>query len=132
MLVSGCSFLTVERRRPPADPRKLDPCTASKTPPNVDLVLAGAGIVAGVVAIGVYCNSSADACNGQGGGFIALPFFAASEVAVGSAVYGYVATASCRRWTAASARCAAGDRRACLEVTPGWVPPPDLREVAPP
>jgi len=136
ILVSGCSFASVQRPRPPAavqDPRVLDTCTASSAPPIADTVLGGVGLVAGYVATVVALldetscvDSTTSSCH-SGSVAPGLAMMAAGAVFAGSAVYGYVSTAQCRRRVVVGGRCANGDLNACQKLKPGWVPPPGWR-----
>ncbi len=140
MLVSGCSFVSVQRARPPQaveDPRLVDTCTTSRQAPVADTVLGAAALVAGYAMIlseavkhqdcldsHPYSSSSCDDVGnplpGLGVALAALPF-------TGSAIYGYTTTAQCRRKVTAGGRCQNGDLAACQKVKPGWAPPPGWR-----
>ncbi len=125
--LSGCSFVSVQRARPPAkveDPRAPEECTTSKRAPIVDTVIAAAGFTAAVVATAAFAEENPD---GQGYWIVGLPFYAVGGLSAGSAAYGYTTTAQCRRRIALGARCANGDLEACLRRKPGWEPPPGWR-----
>jgi hypothetical protein len=130
--VSGCSFVSVRRPTPRIeveDPRQLDACTTAPAAPVLDTVLAAAGLVAGYVAMVVSLMESADCietttarCD-SGSPAPGLALFGAGALFTGSAVYGHVSTARCRRRVAAGGRCADGDLGACQRLKPGWTPP---------
>lgn len=116
-LMSGCSIASVQRRRPAAaveDPRVPDTCTATQAAPIADTVMAAAVLALGYGLIALEAGLRGDdffmgrAIMGVGAGY------------AGSAAYGYVSTAQCRRRVAANMRCAKGDLVACQEVKPGW------------
>ncbi len=136
VLMSGCSFVSVQRPRPPLaveDPTVLDTCTTSSQAPIADTVLGAAGLVAGYVAMLVSladdfdCVETTTSTCDSGSPAPALALFGAGALYAGSAVYGYVSTAQCRRRVVAGGRCANGDVGACLRLSPGWAPPPGWR-----
>jgi hypothetical protein len=137
ILMSGCSFATVSRVRPPADvddPRVTDTCTATSQAAVLDTVLGAAGLVAGYgLLLTSIANASCDTTT-TGGGTCkpanpgpGLAAIGAGALFAGSAIYGYVSTAQCRRHVEAGGRCANGDLGACQKVKPGWVPPQGWR-----
>jgi hypothetical protein len=136
MVVSGCSFVSVQRPRSPAavdDPRVLDTCTTSSGAPIADTVLAGVGLVAGYVATMValvdeaYCIDRATSSCHSGNPASGLAVMGTGLIFAGSAIYGYVSTAKCRHRVVAGGRCAYGDFNACQKLKPGWLPPPGWR-----
>ncbi len=136
MLLSGCSFMSVQRPRSPAvteDPRMPDTCTTSNQAAVADTVLAGVGLVAGYIWLlsevvkGTDCiETSTSTCN-SGNPAPGLGVMAAGGVFAGSAIYGWVSAAQCRHRVVAGSRCASGDIAACQRLKPGWVPPPGWR-----
>jgi hypothetical protein len=137
IVMSGCSFVSVNRVRQPADvsdPRVLDTCTASSDAAIGDTVLAGAGIIAGnamlfAAAADASCSSTttgSSTCK-TGDPAPGLAVLAAAMLFTGSAVYGYITTAQCRRHVETGGLCATGDYYACQRLKPGWTPPPGWR-----
>jgi hypothetical protein len=138
-LVSGCAFVSVQRHRPPAaveDPGAPDTCTTSSGAAVADTVIGAAALVGGYIAMIVSVMDDIDNCwesssttcdEDHGSPAAGLAIMGAGAVYAGSAVYGYVSTAQCRRRVAASGRCADGDLGACQKVKPGWAPPPGWR-----
>lgn len=133
---SGCSFATVQRSRPPEaiqDPRVLDDCSASREAPVADTVFAAAGLVAGyalmiaALAKNADCiQTSTNRCE-SGNPLPGLGVMAAGGVFAGSAIYGYVTTAQCRRRVVVGQRCGNGDLMSCQRLKPDWMPPPGWR-----
>ena len=140
VLFSGCSFVSVQRARPPQaveDPRVLDTCTTSKQAAVADTVIGAAALVAGYAMIlseavkhqdcldsHPYSSSS---CDGVGNPLPGVAVLGGSLAFAGSAVYGYTTTAQCRRKVTTGGRCQNGDLAACQKLKPGWVPPPGWR-----
>ena len=140
ILGSGCSFVSVQRARPPEaveDPRVIDTCTASKQAAVADTVIGAAALVAGYAMIlseavkhqdcldsHPYSSSS---CDGVGNPLPGLAVAGGSLAFAGSAIYGFTTTAQCRRKVTAGGRCQNGDLAACQKVKPGWMPPPGWR-----
>ena len=133
VLMSGCSFMSVQRPRPPAaieDPRVADTCTASSQTAIADTVLGAAGLVAGyalMVSAVLECNETATGYCESGNPLPGLAIMGAGGVFAGSAIYGYVSAAQCRRHVVASGRCANGDLGACNRLKPDWAPPAGWR-----
>lgn len=116
-LMSGCSFANVHRPRPAAaveDPRVPDTCTATVRAPVADTVMGAAVLVLGCGLIVLDARMRGD------DPVPGLAIMGAGAAYVGSATYGYVSTAQCRRRVAANGRCANGDLVACHKVKPGW------------
>jgi hypothetical protein len=141
LALSGCSFATVQRARPPAeveDPRVLDPCTSSPAAPVVDSALAGIGLGVGYLAAALAVAPSASCPDTSAGtsscrrdsseqfsaGMAAM---AAGGVSLGSAIYGHISTGKCRRRLTAGRRCANGDLWMCQKLSPRWAPPAGWR-----
>ena len=131
MLVSGCSFVSVQRPRPPDavdDPRVPDTCTTSSQAPIGDTILGGAGLVVGYVATlvalmgNVDCVDTATSSCRSGNPAPGLAIMGAGALFAGSAIYGYISTAKCRHRVVASGRCANGDLISCQKLKPGWAP----------
>jgi len=138
-LMSGCSFVSVQRHRPPAavdDPGIPDTCTTSSQAAVADTVIGAAALVGGYIAMIVSVMDDIDNCwesssttcdEDHGSPGTGLAIMGAGAVYAGSAVYGYVSTAQCRRRVVAGGRCANGDLGACQKVKPGWAPPSGWR-----
>ncbi len=140
VLASGCSFVSVQRARPPQaveDPRVLDTCTTSRSAAVADTVIGAAALVAGYAMIlneavkhqdcldsHPYSSST---CDSVGNPLPGLAVMGGSLAFAGSAIYGYTVTAQCRRKITAGGRCQNGDLGACQKLKPGWVPPPGWR-----
>lgn len=133
LALSGCSFVNVQRARPPAeveDPRVLETCTTTSEAPAADTVLAGVGLIGGYAWM-IYslmpapnCTETySSTCSSRGNPLPGLGAMVAGGVFVGSAIYGYVSTARCRRHIVAERRCASGDLWTCQKLSPGWRPP---------
>lgn len=134
--MSGCSFVSVQRPRSPAeiaDPRLPDTCTTTPASAIADSVLGGAGVAVGYVAtvVGLMgdmgCSRTATSGCSSGNAAPGLAILGAGAAFVGSAIYGYVSTAQCRHRIRAGGRCGTGDLGACQRLKPGWVPPAGWR-----
>lgn len=132
----GCSFVSVQRSRAPEaiqDPRVLDDCSTSRQAPVVDTVLAAAGLIGGYAMMlaalmkNVDCvETSTNKCE-SGNPLPGIGVMAAGGVFTGSAIYGYVTTAQCRRRVVVGQRCGNGDLMSCQRLKPDWRPPPGWR-----
>ncbi len=144
MVLSGCSFVTVQRPAPIAeDPRVTEPCTTSVQAPVADTILAGAALVGAWIALMVAVSDEWSACYGQEAGCTtrhgnytpALALVGAGALFGSSAAYGFVGSHQCKRRTSLTGQCANGSLAACRAVTPGWTPLPSAlapRSVPPP
>jgi hypothetical protein len=125
MCLSGCSFLFVHGPPPRYDEMAEFDCTESRAAPVVDTVL---GVLQGlnlIVAAGETDQDWARIFNGNPPfeRSTAVPIYAiAAAVELGSAIYGYSVTGSCR-----AAKAKVRDERG---VDPGgrprWTPPPPV------
>ncbi len=121
-LVTGCSFACVYG--PPSPPIQRAPevdCTRSPVVPVLDLVIGLAVVGIGVMALAEssgcrpneFCIDFSGAARAAGG-----ISFAIGGLAVGSSVYGFSKTVSCRAVTDAQRECAKGRAEACARLVP--------------
>lgn len=118
VLMSGCSIASVQRPRPAAaieDPRVPDTCTSTVRAPVADTVMGAAVLALGYGLLALDAGMRGAGTRGPG-----LVTIGVGAAYAGSATYGYVSTAQCRRRVAANGRCANGDLVACHKVKPGW------------
>jgi hypothetical protein len=129
LATAGCSFVAVRRPKPIDDPTVADGCTRSPAAPIADtvaVVLAwGTTVTAGLISLTETsaCGGSPD-CADSDFGTLAAVGAGVTAATAASMVYGYVNTQRCRRNAELSGLCATGDRAACEELKPGWMPPP--------
>jgi hypothetical protein len=121
---TGCSVVSVQRPRPPAeveDPRVLEPCTTWPVAPVLDHVVAVAALFVG------FTSYIVQSMGPDGNYKPTLAALATAGAFGGSATYGYVTTARCRHVREDDRRCVNGDLWTCQKLSPGWTPPPGWR-----